>query len=336
MDKNKKEIAPNEAKETIEPQVISNKSVDPQVENIKTVDMKKLEEEKMENPMGFKVILREFEKDKVATVAFWLIVAFLSFIIITSFFISEDLIVKVDIFEKYARPSKESFWTWFGKDSGGRSVMALTIVGARNSVLIGFGVTVITTFVGLFVGLMVGYYGGKFDSIVMRIVDFISLLPVLMIIIVIVTMITNFTAMSLILIMSAFYWIGTARLVRSKALSESRRDYVNASKTMGTSDLKIMYGGILPNISSILIVDSTLALAGNIGIETSLSFLGFGLPANVPSLGTLIALASKPEIIQDKPYVWVPASLTILFLMLCINYVGQALRRASDARQRLG
>ncbi|ERT58778.1 ABC transporter, permease domain protein [Peptoniphilus sp. BV3C26] len=105
---------------------------------------------------------------------------------------------------------------------------------------------------------------------------------------------------------------------------------------MGTSDLKIMFNGILPNISSIIIVDSTLALAGNIGIETTLSFLGFGLPANVPSLGTLIALARRPEIIQSKLFVWVPASLLILFMMLCINYIGQALRRASDARQRLG
>lgn len=311
------------------------KSVDKKVTDVEAKN-NIVKEEKMENPMGFKVILREFEKDKIATIAFWLIVAFLTFIIVTSFFIGDDLITKVDIFEKYARPTKDSFWTLLGKDSGGRSVMALTIVGARNSVFIGLGVTVLTTVIGLFVGLLVGYYGGKFDSIVMRIVDFISLLPVLMIIIVLVTIIDNFNAISLILIMSMFYWIGTARLVRSKALSESRRDYVSASKTMGTSDLKIMYGGILPNISSILIVDATLALAGNIGIETSLSFLGFGLPPNTPSLGTMIALASKPEIIQDKPYVWVPASLTILFLMLCINYVGQALRRASDARQRLG
>ena len=181
-----------------------------------------------------------------------------------------------------------------------------------------------------------GYYGGRVDKIGMRIVDFIGILPTLLIIIAFVTIVPTYNLFTFIFIMAAFYWIGTARLVRSKALSEARRDYVSASKTMGTSNLKIMFKGILPNISSIIIVDSTLALAGNVGIETSLSYLGFGLPASTPSLGTLIAYASKPEIIQYKLYVWLPAALVVLFMMLCINYVGQALRRASDAKQRLG
>ena len=93
---------------------------------------------------------------------------------------------------------------------------------------------------------------------------------------------------------------------------------------------------ILPNISSIIIVSATLALASNIGIEVALSFLGFGLPAATPSLGTLISYASKPEIIQYKLYVWLPAAIVLLFMMLGINYIGQALRRAADAKQRLG
>ena len=135
---------------------------------------------------------------------------------------------------------------------------------------------------------------------------------------------------------SLFYWTSTTRLVRSKTLSEARRDYVNASKTMGTSNLKIMFREILPNISSIIIVSATLALASNIGIEVALSFLGFGLPAATPSLGTLISYASKPEIIQYKLYVWLPAAIVLLFMMLAINYIGQALRRAADAKQRLG
>lgn len=103
---------------------------------------------------------------------------------------------------------------------------------------------------------------------------------------------------------------------------------------MGTRDLKIMFKGILPNISSIIVVDTTLTLAGNIGIETSLSFLGFGLPAGTPSLGTLIAYANNSTNIMERMYLWLPAALIILFLMLCINYIGQALRRCLDARQR--
>jgi len=79
----------------------------------------------------------------------------------------------------------------------------------------------------------------------------------------------------------------------------------------------------------------TLTLASNIGIETGLTYLGFGLPESTPSLGTLISYAKNPDIIQSKWWVWLPASLLILILMLCINFIGQAIKRASDAKQRL-
>ena len=155
-----------------------------------------------------------------------------------------------------------------------------------------------------------------------------------MIIIVFVTMIPKYTVTEFILIMSTFLWVGTARLVRSKSLSESRRDYVNASKTMGTRDTAIIFKEIMPNLSSILIVEMTLNFAGNVGIETGLSYLGFGLPPSVPSLGTLVSYANNPLILEEKWWVWLPASLLILFLMLAINYVGQAIRRSADAKQR--
>nr|WP_276536521.1 ABC transporter permease subunit [Tissierella carlieri] len=103
---------------------------------------------------------------------------------------------------------------------------------------------------------------------------------------------------------------------------------------MGTSGLKIMFTGILPNISLIIIIELILGFAGNIGIETGLSFLGFGLPPATPSLGTLVSYARTPSAMTSK--LWLPASLLILVMMLCINYVGQAVKRASDAKQRLG
>lgn len=288
------------------------------------------------SPVGFQVILREFKKDKLATFSFWALMIVLVYIFVMASTIRIEDLNKVNISLKYARPSFGRIWDIFGRDAGGRSVFGYLIVGARNSILIGVCITLITTTIGIITGLTMGYYGGKVDNIIRSIIDFIGIMPTMLIIIALVSLIPQFNAAKFIMILSAFYWTGTARLVRSKALSEARRDYVNASKTMGTSDIKIMLKGILPNISSIIIVDSTLSLAGNIGIETGLSFLGFGLPSSVPSIGTLIAYASKPEIIQDKPYVWLPATLFILFMMLTINYIGQALRRASDAKQRLG
>ncbi len=291
---------------------------------------------KTENPTGFSVIVREFKKDKLALFSFFAVTIFIIAVFVASMFINLQELQTVDIFRKYETPSFNNFWNFFGRDSGGRSVMGYVIVGARNSITIGVIITIVTTFIGLFVGLCMGYYGGKIDAWGMRIVDFISIMPSVMIIIVFVSIVPKYGIFQFILIFSMFYWTRTTRLARSKTLSETRRDYVNASKTMGTSDLKIMFGEILPNISSIIIVNGTLALASNIGIEVALSFLGFGLPAATPSLGTLISYASKPEIIQYKAYVWLPAALVLLFMMLGINYIGQALRRAADAKQRLG
>ena len=239
--------------------------------------------------------------------------------------------MKVSLRDKFSVPGIKFL---LGADLGGRPILPQLIIGARNSILIAFSVTIITEIVGVFFGLITGFYGGRVDNIIMRICDFILILPVVMLIIVFVTIVPTYNIWTFIFIMSAFYWTGVTRLVRSKALSENHRDYVNASRIMGTGDFKIMYGGILPNIASIIIVDFTLGMAGNIGIETGMSFLGFGLPPTSPSLGTLIGYARDPGTISGKLWVWLPASILIMVLMLCINYVGQTIKRASDAKQR--
>lgn len=97
-----------------------------------------------------------------------------------------------------------------------------------------------------------------------------------------------------------------------------------------------MLTDILPNISSLIIVDLILSLTSNIGIEVGLSFLGFGLPESVPSLGLMIGLAQDPDVMIGAPWVWMPALLLILLLCVGISYVGNVIRRAFDARQRLG
>ena len=169
----------------------------------------------------------------------------------------------------------------------------------------------------------------------MRIVDFVMILPIMLIIIVIVSIVPRYNVWTFIWVMSAFTG-RKARLFRSKTLSEGRRDYVSASKTLGTNDFVIMFREIMPNLSSLIITNLTMNFAANIGIETTLTFLGFGLPTNVPSLGTLIGYASSGDVLVNRQWIWLPASILILVLMLSINYVGQAFKRSADARQRLG
>ena len=285
-------------------------------------------------PTGFQVIVREFLKDKIALAALIILTLIFLFIYIGPFFINEATALKVNILQRYKAPGVNGFL--LGSDEGGRDVFAMLVIGARNSVTIGFTITILTCIIGIIVGLISGYYGKWVDTTLMRIVDFIMILPTLMIIIVFVTVIPNYTLFHFILIMTLFYWVGSARLFRTRTLQEASLDYVNASKTLGSSDLQIMFREILPNISSLIIVNLILRLAGNIGIETGLTYLGFGLPYTTPSLGTLISAAKTQDIIENKMWVWLPATILILVMMLCINYVGQAFQRAADARQRLG
>lgn len=283
---------------------------------------------------GFKVIWREFKKDKIAMLSLIILSIIIFGVFIWAPFIDQEKLMEISLLDEFAEPGTNGFI--LGADQGGSDVLGQLIIGARNSIAIAIVITLITGIVGIAIGIITGYYGGVIDNIFMRIIDFFMTLPTLMIIIVFVTIVPKYNVITFILIMSIFLWVGTARLVRSKALSESRRDYVNASKTMGTSDFVIMFKGIVPNLSSILIVEMTLNFAGNVGIETGLSFLGFGLPPTTPSLGTLVSYASNPIVLSEKWWVWLPASILILVLMLGINYVGQALRRSADAKQRLG
>ncbi|AEH52881.1 MULTISPECIES: ABC transporter permease [Heyndrickxia] len=285
------------------------------------------------SPSGFSIIWRELIKDKMAVISMIVLGLILITVYGISLLLNEDEIVKVDLLSIYAPPSAEH---WLGTDYGGRDILGQLIIGAKNSFTIGLAITLITGAIGLAVGLIAGYFGGVIDNIIMRIIDFILVLPFLMLIIVLVTIVPKYNVFSFILIMSAFLWVGKARLIRSKTLAERELDYVSASKTLGTPDWKIILFQVLPNLSSIIIVNLTINLASNIGIESSLTYLGFGLPESTPSLGTLVSYATNPDVLQHKWWIWLPASLLILVMMLCINFIGQALKRAADARQRQG
>ena len=299
--------------------------------NAQTVD--KLESQSSP-PTGIQVILREFKKDKLAMFSLIGVILLMVTVMVLAIVIDQAKIMNIQLLERFTEPGVRGYLR--GADEAGRDMFGQLIIGAKNSILIAIAITILANFVGIALGIIMGYYGGFIDNFFMRIIDFFITLPTLMIIIVVITIIPSYGIMDLILILAAFQWMSTARLVRSKALSEARRDYISASKTMGTSDFAIMFKGLLPNLSSLLIVEVTLSFAGNVGIETGLSFLGFGLPPSTPSLGTLVSYAMNPIILSSKWWIWLPASLLILIMMLGINYVGQALRRAADAKQRLG
>ncbi|OIK08359.1 peptide ABC transporter permease [Bacillus sp. MUM 116] len=281
----------------------------------------------------FSILWREIVKDKLALGSLILLGLILIIVYGASLLLDQEKIITVDLLSIYSPPSSEH---WLGTDYGGRDIFGQLIIGARNSFTIGLMITILTGCIGLCVGLCAGYFGGRVDNALMRIIDFFLILPTLMLVIVFVSIAPKYNVFTFILIMSLFLWTGKARLIRSKTLAERELDYVSASKTLGTPDWKIIFREVLPNLSSIIIVNLTLNLAGNIGIESGLTYLGFGLPESSPSLGTLVSYATNPDILENKWWIWLPASLLILIMMLSINYIGQAFKRAADARQRIG
>ncbi|SDJ84851.1 ABC transporter permease [Alkalibacterium thalassium] len=294
-------------------------------------------------PMGIKVIVREFMRDKLALASLILLVGLLVTVFIWSFLIDQDQVTNVSLWDSYLRPmsfsedpAREGMRFILGTDSAGRDIFGLLLIGARNSLLLGWSVTVVTSIIGIVIGILAAYYAGLIDNIIMRIIDFIMILPQLMIIIIFITIVPTYNVFTFALILIVFNWHGQARFIRGRALTVGRLDFISASKTMGTPSLVIMLREMMPNISSLIIVNLTLNFAGSIGLETGLSYLGFGLPPGTPSLGTLVAYATNPDILENRAWVWLPASTLILVLVLCINYVGRALQRAADAKQRLG
>ncbi len=298
-------------------------------------------------PMGFKVIIREFKKDKVAMFA----LGVLSLLLLTTLAwyirLDADAVMEVNILRHFKEPVDFNFgliadaWNGeesmiLGTDEFGRDIFTQLFLAAGNSIVIAIAVTTIIATIGITLGLVAGYYGGFVDNIIMRITDFVMTLPTTMIIIVFLVIVPKQTIWSFIFIMSIFSWTGYARIVRSKALSESRLDYISASKTIGTPTWKIIILEMLPNLTSLITVQLILSYAGNIGLETGLTFLGYGLPEQTASLGRLVSAATTPFNLENRPWVWLPASTVILVLMLSINYVGQALKRSTDAKQRLG
>lgn len=286
-----------------------------------------------ESPSGLKVIWRELVKDKLALTSLLFLMLIAAFVYGIALFLDQDEIVTVDLFAINEPPSSEN---WLGTDYGGRDVFGQLIIGTRNSLSIGILVTLMSGFIGIVVGVISGYFGGTVDNIMMRIVDFFMVLPFLMIVIVFVAIVPKYSIMTFSLIMTLFLWMGITRLIRSRALQEAELDYIQASKTLGSSHLKIMFTQLLPNLSSLIIVTMTLNLAANIGIESGLSFLGFGFPEDTPSLGTLLSYARNPQVLQHRWWIWLPAAVLILLLMLAVRNVGEAMKRATDARQRRG
>lgn len=224
--------------------------------------------------------------------------------------------------------------TWafpFGQDTGGKDYFSLVMRGTQFSIIIAFAVGIISTLVGTVVGAVAGFYRGWLESVLMRMTDVFIVIPLLAVAAVLGRMASDGGIWGLALVLGLVTWTSLARLVRGEVLSLRERDFVLAARAVGTSPWRIITRHVLPNSVGVIIVSATLAIASAILLETSLSYLGFGVQAPDTSLGTLIsdyqaAFATRPWLF------WWPGML-ILTIALCVNFIGDGLRDAFDPRQ---
>ncbi|WP_423409716.1 oligopeptide ABC transporter permease [Heyndrickxia sp. MSNUG] len=261
---------------------------------------------------------------------------FLIFVSIISFlapYITTIDITKINIGSMSLPPSSEH---WLGTDKSGRDVFTRLLYGGRISLLVGLSCTFFVIMFGTVVGSIAGYFGGIVDSMLMRFTDFVLNFPFLVFVIVLGTIFYGKLngLVVLIMVISLLSWGGVARIVRSKILAEKENEYILAAISIGCSPFKVITKHLLPNVLSTIIVQATILFAGMIVSESALSYLGFGVPAEIPSWGNMLSFANEPDVLQGKPWIWIPPALAITLTILSINFIGEGLKDALNPRSR--
>jgi peptide/nickel transport system permease protein len=264
------------------------------------------------------------------------------------------LITVVAVFAKFVDPTDPNFidqanWSGYplapgvahhilGTDENGRDLLARLIYGAQISLTVAFFAVLMELVIGTVVGAIAGYYGGLVDYVLMRITDVflsIPLLPLLLVLTAIVSASSSKAALGfgvIVIIIGGLSWPAVARLVRASFLSLREKEFCEAARALGNRDGRIIFRHLLPNAVAPIIVQGTLEVANVIILESTLSFLGFGIQPPTASWGNMLSNAESNMAIA--PWVAIFPGLCILITVLAINYLGDGLRDALDPNMK--
>jgi peptide/nickel transport system permease protein len=236
--------------------------------------------------------------------------------------------LRVTIEEIYARPSAAH---WMGTDDGGKDVLSSFIFGSRVSLIVGFAASLISMVIGGVVGLVAGFYGGRIGNVLMRITDIFLVIPDLPLMIVIVAIIGPGLG-NIILVIGILGWTGTARLVRSQALSLKERQFVTRARAIGAGNFYILRRHIFPLVLPLMVANTVLVISLSILSESTLSFLGLGDPTTLSWGGMLNFAFTRGAISAGAWWALVAPGLGIVWLVLACTLVGNTLEEAFNPR----
>ena len=224
----------------------------------------------------------------------------------------------------------------FGQDTTGKDYFALVMRGTQQSMIIAAIVGLLSTVIGAVVGAVSGYFGGWVDSVLMRLTDLIIVIPLLVLAAVLGQMASGMKMgiLPLAVVLGLVSWTSLARLVRGEVLSLREKEFVAAAVAMGAKPGRLIFKHLLPNTIGVIVVNATFAIAGAVLLETSLSFLGFGVKAPDSSLGLLIS--DYQNAFTTRPWLFWWPGMIILAIALSVNFLGDGLRDAFDPRQGAG
>ena len=274
-------------------------------------------------------ICRNFSENKTAMVALAVLLIILLMAVFADFIV--DYQTKVLMQDPRMRLQPPSLEHWLGTDNFGRDLFARVIHGARYSLFFGIACTVISLMIGCILGASAAYYGGLFDSIIMRLTDTVMCIPFMLLALTIAaaggpglrTMTVAITVASV---------PGFTRMARSVVLSVVSCDFIEAAKACGSKDAAIIFGHILPNAIGPIIVNCMMNIAGIIMSAAGLSYLGMGIQPPTPEWGSM--LSESMQYFRTYPHVALCAGIAIMITALCFNLVGDGLADAIDPKRR--
>jgi peptide/nickel transport system permease protein len=273
---------------------------------------------------------RRFIRHRLALIGTGLVIVIASIAAIGPFLLPDAFFTDIMSGRPPAPPSSLHL---LGTDTSGRDVLARVALGARTSLIVGFGAVAVYISIGTLIGLLAGYFGGWVDQLLMRITDTVLSIPTLLLVIIFVSVVGP-SLFSVIAVIGLLGWTSVARIVRGQLLSLREAEFITAVRVLGVDNRAIITRHLLPNLVGPLTVVATFGIASAILLEASLSFLGLGVQAPQPSLGNMIIEARAPSVLKDAPWFWLPPGILIALLVLGVNFVGDGLRDALDPKSQ--